>query len=179
MISHYAAAQSGKALCRGDTFAGGACNGEGAVTLATKADACVRGRVLNENGGLNSLCESGKVVDVLGVHVSRVTVAMLSLDRQIDRFIDILDANDTQDRHHELFLHEGVVEVHLCDCATDLGTNVDADLCENDARVATYAITVYDQRGLTGLGIGLFVQNDLNQLVRLCAGQLRFRQKTL
>ena len=151
MVCHDAAAESGKASCGSDTFTGRTCDGEGGVTFAAKSDARIRGRVLDENGGLNSLCKSGKVVDVLGVHVRRVTVAMLCLDRQINCFVDVLDTNDAEDGHHQLFLNEGMVEINLCNSAADLGTDVDTDLCEDDASVTAYAVTVDRVRDLAGL----------------------------
>ena len=52
VINHHATAQTGKGLGGGDTLARGACDGEGGVTLAAKADARVGGRVLDEDGGL-------------------------------------------------------------------------------------------------------------------------------
>ena len=151
MISHHATAQTGERLCRGDTLSGGARNGEGGVTLAAKADARIGGSVLDEDGGLNSLCEAGEVVDVLGVHVGGVTVAMLGLASQINGLVNVLDTDDTQNGHHQLLLHEEMLEGNLCDGAADLGAHVDADLGENDVSVTAYAVAVDYVRDLAGL----------------------------
>ena len=96
VIRHHATAQAGEGLGRGDTLAGGACDGEGGVTLAAKADTCIGGGVLDEDGGLHGLRKAGEVVDVLGVHVGGVTVAVLSLASQLDGLVNVLDTDDTQ-----------------------------------------------------------------------------------
>ena len=78
-IRHNATATTREAARAGDTLAGRTCDGEGGVTLAAKADTRIRGSVLDEDGGLNRLGEAGQVVNVLGMHVSGVAVAVLSL----------------------------------------------------------------------------------------------------
>ena len=65
-----------------------------------------------------------------------------------------------------------MVEINLGNRAADLGTDVDADLSENDASVTAYAITVDCEGGLAGLGVGLFVKHDLDKRISLCTGQL-------
>ena len=64
-FAHYATAVSGKASCAGKSLTGRSCDGEGGVTLATKADAGIGGSVLNEDRSLNRSCEASEVVDVL------------------------------------------------------------------------------------------------------------------
>ena len=78
-VRHDAAAAAGEAARAGDTLAGRTCDGEGGVTLAAEADAGIRRSIFDEYGGFDCLRKAGQVVDVLGVHMSGVTVAMLSL----------------------------------------------------------------------------------------------------
>ena len=141
------------------------------MTLAAKADTCIGGSVLDEDGGLHGLGEAGEVVDVLGVHVSGVTVAMLSLASQINGLVDVLDTDDTQDGHHQLLLHEQMLEGNLCDGAADLGAHVDADLGEDDVSVTAHAIAVDHVGDLAGLLVDLLVQHHLGQLVSLLTGE--------
>ena len=96
---------------------------------------------------------------------------MLGLASQINGLVNVLHADDTQNGHHQLLLHEEVLEGHLCDGAADLGTHVDADLGENDVSVAAYAVAVDYVRDLAGLLVDLLVQHDLGQLVSLLTGE--------
>ena len=64
-FAHNATAVSGKASCAGKSLTGRSCDGEGSVTLATKADTGIGGSVLNEDRSLDCSCEASEVVDVL------------------------------------------------------------------------------------------------------------------
>ena len=92
-----AATISGKASRTGDTLAGRSCDGEGSVTLATESDTCIGGSVLDEYRSLNSSCESGEVVDVLRVHMRRVTEAVLCLNCKVDSLVNILNCLPVQE----------------------------------------------------------------------------------
>ena len=121
------AAISGKASRAGDTFAGRTCDGEGGVSLSAKADARIGGRVLNEDGGLDSSCESGEVVDVLGVHMRGMTEAVLCLNGKVDSLVDILYSYDRKNGHHKLVLYEGMVKIRFANNATNLTAYAHAD----------------------------------------------------
>ena len=171
-FAHYATAVSGKASCAGKSLSGGACDGEGGVTLATKADAGIGGSVFNEDRGLDRSCKAGEVVDVLRVHMCRVTVAVLCLYGKVDSLVNILDSYDRKNGHHKLVLYEGVIKAGLTDDSADVVTNAYTDLCKENLSVSTNAITAYGLGDDAGLGVLLINENDVGKSCGLLSGDL-------
>ena len=159
ILRKHASATAGKGAGGGDALAGRSCDGEGRMTLAAKAYTCIGGGVLYEYGSLNRPCKASEIVDILGMHMSRVAVAMLRLDRKVDSLVNILDSHDRKYRHHQFVLNEGVIKIRLAYNTANLASHLNAYLFKNNSRVSAYAVAVYYLGYDTGLGILLINKN--------------------
>ena len=106
------------------------------------------------------------MIDVLGVHVCGVAVAVLSLDSKLNRLIDVVHTNDGKDGHHQLLLHEEVVKARFTNNATDLRTYRNTDLSEKHGCVSSDAIA---RDGLLDdARLGIFRIHEYDACERFC-----------
>ena len=107
------------------------------------------------------------MVDILRVHVRRVTIAVFRFYRKINRLIDVVYTHDRQNRHHQFFLNEGMLEIRFANNATNLRPYLYADFFKKHCRVSTNAFTAdrlfHDAR----LGIFNVHKHDACKLCRL------------
>ena len=137
------------------------------MSFAAEADTCIGRRVLYENRRFHRSCKTGEMIDILRVHVRRVTIAVLCLYRQIDRFVDIAYANNGKNGHHQFVLYEGMIEIRFTNDTTNIGTHFHADLFQKYRRVTTYTVTAdclfHDAR----LGIFNVHKHDIREFCSL------------
>ena len=89
-VGHDAAPALGKALGAGQALAGAAGDGEGAVPFAAEAQRRVGRGVLHQDGRIDFSCVLCDIVNVLGVDVGGMAVAMLQSHSLFDGVVDIL-----------------------------------------------------------------------------------------
>ncbi len=137
------------------------------MSFAAKANPCIRGRVLDEDGRFHRTRETGEMVDILRVHMRRVSVAVFRFHRQIDCLIDVVYSYNGKNRHHKLVLYEGVFEIRFANDTTHVLAYVYADFCKQDFRVSAYAITANRLFDDTRLGVLNVHKHDVRKLCRL------------
>ena len=107
------------------------------------------------------------MIDILRMHMRRMTVAVFRFHREVDRLIDIVYADDGKNGHHQFVLNEGMFEIRFTDNATDFRPYVYADLFKQYRRIATYAFAADRLFHNARLGILAIYKHDIGKLVRL------------
>ena len=88
-VGHDAAPALGKALGAGQALAGAAGDGKGTVPLPAETKRCVGGRVLHQNGRVNLPGVLCYVVNILGVDMGGMAVAMLQPHGLLDGIVNV------------------------------------------------------------------------------------------
>ena len=89
-VGHDAAPTLGEGLGAGQALAGAAGDGEGAVPFAAEAQRRVGRGVLHQDGRVNLSCVLCDIVNVLGVDVGGMAVAVLQPHGLLDGIVDVL-----------------------------------------------------------------------------------------
>ena len=80
-LGQNATTESSEAPRAGQAFARRPCDGEGRMSFAAEADSCIGRRVLDENRRFYRSCKASKMIDVLRMHMCRMSIAVFRLHR--------------------------------------------------------------------------------------------------
>src|SRR5699024_3472938 len=119
-----------------------ACNRKGTVTFTAESQRSVRRSVLHKDGCVDCLSVFCNVVNVLGMDVRGMAVAVLKPYSLLNSVVKILRSYNAENRHHKLRRDQRMFLRSFEYDAADVCRCIDSDHGKKCSRVASNTFTV-------------------------------------